>query len=95
MRKQQQLRASAGIGVRDEVLVMDWPAWATEPVAVLPPDPGWRELGEQECRLLEVSLARWLVAGVEHVGSTDREAYTAGKSEFVHAVLKTRRAGHH
>jgi GrpB-like predicted nucleotidyltransferase (UPF0157 family) len=24
----------------------------------------------------------------------DREAYTAGKSEFVHAILKTRRAGH-
>ena len=25
----------------------------------------------------------------------DREAYTAGKSEFILAVLKTRRAGHH
>ncbi len=48
----------------------DWPAWATEPVELVAPDPGWRERGEQECRLLETSLAPWLVSGVDHVGST-------------------------
>ncbi len=48
----------------------DRPAWATEPVEVLPADPGWQRLGEELCRTVEGTLARWLVAPVEHVGST-------------------------
>ncbi len=48
----------------------DWPAWATEKVEVRPPEASWQKQGEHECRFLEVTLARWLVAPVEHVGST-------------------------
>ncbi len=48
----------------------DWPEWATETVQVGPPDPAWQTRGEQERRLLEAHLAPWLVARVEHVGST-------------------------
>jgi len=50
--------------------VTDWPAWATETVEVRPPDPTWRQGGERERQALEASLASWLVAPVEHVGST-------------------------
>jgi GrpB-like predicted nucleotidyltransferase (UPF0157 family) len=50
--------------------VTDWPAWATESVHVRLPDAAWQERGEQERRSLEASLAPWLVAPVEHVGST-------------------------
>ncbi|WP_166518250.1 GrpB family protein [Candidatus Blastococcus massiliensis] len=31
---------------------------------------GWQRRGEQLCRQLDVTLAPWLVASVEHVGST-------------------------
>ncbi len=48
----------------------DWPAWATEKVEVGPPDACWQQRGEHERRLLDVTLAPWLVAPVEHVGST-------------------------
>jgi len=51
-------------------LVTDWPAWATEIVEVHPPDPAWQEAGERERKALEKSLARWLIAPAEHVGST-------------------------
>jgi len=47
-----------------------WPAWATEQVDVVPPDGTWRQSGEHERRLLDSVLAPWLVAPVEHVGST-------------------------
>lgn len=50
--------------------MMVWPAWAAETVDVRPPDAAWQERGEQERQLLEASLAPWLVASVEHVGST-------------------------
>ncbi len=50
--------------------VADWPAWATERVEVRPADPEWQRLGEGLRRELNVALARWLVAPVEHVGST-------------------------
>lgn len=46
------------------------PAWATEPVAIVDADAGWAANGRQACRDLESLLAPWLVAGVEHVGST-------------------------
>jgi GrpB-like predicted nucleotidyltransferase (UPF0157 family) len=50
--------------------VTDWPAWATEEVAVHGPDDAWQPAGDRECRLLGASLREWLVAPVEHVGST-------------------------
>jgi len=39
-------------------------------VDVRPADPQWQRLGEVLRRELDVALARWLVAPVEHVGST-------------------------
>lgn len=47
-----------------------WPAWATESVNVVEPDPSWAVRGEQERNHLETLLAPWLVARIEHVGST-------------------------
>lgn len=48
----------------------DPPAWATEPVAIAPPEPGWRRRGDEERVRLDALLAAWLAAPVEHVGST-------------------------
>jgi len=48
----------------------EWPAWATEAVEVVPPDPGWQAREEQQCRDLERDLAGWLISPVEHIGST-------------------------
>lgn len=48
----------------------DWPGWATEQVRVQAPCPAWRQQGEQLCRHLDAALGRWLVAPIEHVGST-------------------------
>jgi GrpB-like predicted nucleotidyltransferase (UPF0157 family) len=50
--------------------VTDLPAWARERIELRPPDGGWQQRGEQEARLLGAALADWLVAPVEHVGST-------------------------
>jgi GrpB-like predicted nucleotidyltransferase (UPF0157 family) len=50
--------------------VSDWPVWATEEITVHAPDPAWQVAGSRECGLLEASLGEWLVAPVEHVGST-------------------------
>ncbi len=47
-----------------------WPAWATEKVEVREPDAAWHQRGERECQLLASTLSPWLVAPVEHVGST-------------------------
>ena len=47
-----------------------WPAWATEPVAVVDAEWGWAATGQRERRHLETVLAHWLTAPVEHVGST-------------------------
>lgn len=52
------------------LLVAEWPAWAVERVDVHPPDPAWQQRGEQAARLLDAVLSAWLVAPVEHVGST-------------------------
>ncbi len=52
------------------MLVSDWPAWATEQVQVEAHQEGWQQRGERLCRQLNAELARWLVAPVEHVGST-------------------------
>ncbi|MDA8332554.1 MAG: GrpB family protein [Candidatus Dormibacteraeota bacterium] len=48
----------------------DWPRWASEAVEIRPADPGWLRLGEQLGRELDTALSRWLLAPVEHVGST-------------------------
>lgn len=52
------------------VVVTDWPAWATEQVVVLPPDPAWQCRGDRERQRLDAALSPWLEAPVEHVGST-------------------------
>jgi GrpB-like predicted nucleotidyltransferase (UPF0157 family) len=46
------------------------PAWATEPVDLVDADPTWPARGEQERDQLEILLAPWLTARIEHVGST-------------------------
>jgi GrpB-like predicted nucleotidyltransferase (UPF0157 family) len=48
----------------------DWPAWATENVEVRPAEHAWQERGEKERLLLGATLGAWLVAPIEHVGST-------------------------
>ena len=44
--------------------------WATQPVQVVPHDPGWGELGKVEEQRLQALLSPWLTGDVEHVGST-------------------------
>jgi GrpB-like predicted nucleotidyltransferase (UPF0157 family) len=46
------------------------PFWATEPVDLVAADPGWTVRGEQERQHLETLLEPWLIAAIEHVGST-------------------------
>ena len=48
----------------------DWPAWATEAVEVQAAQAAWQQRGRAEAARLDVALAPWLVAPVEHVGST-------------------------
>lgn len=48
----------------------EWPAWAMEQVQVQTPRPVWQRQGGRLCRRLDAMLARWLLAPVEHVGST-------------------------
>ena len=50
--------------------VDEWPTWATEQVQVEAHREQWRRRGQQLCKGLDGVLARWLVAPVEHVGST-------------------------
>jgi GrpB-like predicted nucleotidyltransferase (UPF0157 family) len=50
--------------------VTDWPAWATEQVRLVPSDEEWLHRGERKRRLLDTALSSWLLAPVEHVGST-------------------------
>lgn len=58
------------IVTRDTIRVDQWPAWARERVEVHPPDEAWQQRGEQLRRRLHADLNTWLVAPVEHVGST-------------------------
>ncbi|WP_454787887.1 GrpB family protein [Mycolicibacterium lutetiense] len=46
------------------------PAWATEPVYLADADPAWALRGERERDRLEALLEPWLIAHIEHVGST-------------------------
>jgi GrpB-like predicted nucleotidyltransferase (UPF0157 family) len=57
--------------------VADWPAWATARVQVHPADPQWQRRGEVLRHELDLALARWLRAPVEHVGSTAVPGLTA------------------
>lgn len=46
------------------------PPWAYEQLELRPHDPRWSERAQAERDRLAELLAPWLVAGVEHVGST-------------------------
>jgi GrpB-like predicted nucleotidyltransferase (UPF0157 family) len=39
-------------------------------IALVSPDPGWRNRFERERALLEGLLASWLIGGIHHIGST-------------------------
>jgi GrpB-like predicted nucleotidyltransferase (UPF0157 family) len=47
-----------------------WPAWATEPIEVVDPDPSWSDRAEQLAIDLGQRLTSWLDGKVHHVGST-------------------------
>ncbi len=47
-----------------------WPAWATEPIAIAEPDPGWTVLAAALIAGLRQRLQPWLCDGIHHVGST-------------------------
>lgn len=49
---------------------MPWPSWATERVEVVKSDPSWPARGLALAAELDEVLSPWLVAAVEHVGST-------------------------
>lgn len=46
------------------------PPWVTEPVDLVAAVPSWTIRGEQERDHLETLLTPWLIARIEHVGST-------------------------
>lgn len=54
----------------DGVPMSDWPAWAIEKVEVHPPNHAWQERGQEERLRLESALGAWIVAPIEHIGST-------------------------
>jgi len=54
----------------DDDASTSWPVWATARVKVQPADPQWQRLGERLREELNVALARWLAAPIQHVGST-------------------------
>jgi GrpB-like predicted nucleotidyltransferase (UPF0157 family) len=47
-----------------------WPAWASEHVVVVDPDPAWAARGVALIAELERLLSPWLRDGIHHVGST-------------------------
>ena len=47
-----------------------WPTWATAGVEVRPAEPQWQRHGDRLRAEIDLLLAPWLTAGVEHVGST-------------------------
>jgi GrpB-like predicted nucleotidyltransferase (UPF0157 family) len=59
-------------------------------IEVVPYDSDWPRRFAAERERLERVLAPWLVAGIEHIGSTaaaNIKAYTDGKRTFVARVL--------
>jgi GrpB-like predicted nucleotidyltransferase (UPF0157 family) len=55
----------------------DWPAWATEPISVVEPDPAWADRAAGLTSGLRGLLAPWLDGEIEHVGSTAVPALAA------------------
>jgi GrpB-like predicted nucleotidyltransferase (UPF0157 family) len=47
-----------------------WPGWADEAIEIVDADPEWQLQGQRLRDTLQVLLAPWLAAGIEHVGST-------------------------
>ncbi|ART67335.1 hypothetical protein BTO20_00840 [Mycobacterium dioxanotrophicus] len=47
-----------------------WSNWATETIEIVDADPDWEAQGKRLCDNLQALLAPWLVARIEHVGST-------------------------
>jgi GrpB-like predicted nucleotidyltransferase (UPF0157 family) len=47
-----------------------WPAWATEKIEIVEPDPAWERRAAELGADLGRRLAHWLDGRVEHVGST-------------------------
>jgi GrpB-like predicted nucleotidyltransferase (UPF0157 family)/uncharacterized cupin superfamily protein len=47
-----------------------WPAWATEPIEIVDPDPAWTARAAALREDLEDRLGPWLEGDIEHVGST-------------------------
>ncbi|ADM69591.1 hypothetical protein GMA19_01771 [Paenibacillus polymyxa E681] len=46
-----------------------WPAWATEPVKIVNPDPAWSEQGLKIIHQLRELLLPFKVTEIEHIGS--------------------------
>lgn len=44
--------------------------WRDEPVHLVPPDPRWVSLFEEEATLIRGLIGPWIIGGVHHVGST-------------------------
>lgn len=47
-----------------------WPGWANDTIALVAADPEWQSQGQRLRDTVEVLLAPWLTAHIEHVGST-------------------------
>jgi GrpB-like predicted nucleotidyltransferase (UPF0157 family) len=45
-------------------------SWTPRPSVVVPYDPAWPRLFEEERERLETALASWLEGGIHHIGST-------------------------
>jgi GrpB-like predicted nucleotidyltransferase (UPF0157 family)/uncharacterized cupin superfamily protein len=52
------------------VVSQSWPAWATEPIEIVDPDPAWAARAAALREDLEDRLGPWLEGDIEHVGST-------------------------
>jgi len=44
--------------------------WANEAVRIVPHDPAWAALFEEEAAVLRATIGEWITGGVHHVGST-------------------------
>lgn len=48
----------------------DWPAWATQPISVVDPDPRWADLADELVERLHRTLGESAPDAIHHVGST-------------------------
>lgn len=51
-------------------MTSDRPAWADQPVELVPPDPTWHRQGQELCRRVDAIAGPWATGPAEHVGST-------------------------